>query len=58
MREQGYASDKMENQLEMQKEHKQQVDSADEVAGRKEKGTMTGLLDKLTGDPQKGDPNK
>lgn len=41
----------MENELEMRKENKQEVNSADEVAGRKEKGTMTGLLEKVTGDP-------
>ena len=58
MRDQTHSSDKMENELEMQKEHKQSIDSADQVAGRKEKGTATGLLDKLTGDPHKGDPNK
>ena len=35
----------------MQKEHKHKVHSADEVAGRKDKGSMTGLLEKVTGDP-------
>ena len=34
MREQSHAGDKMENELEMQKENKQHVDSADQVAGR------------------------
>lgn len=58
MREQSHSSDKMENELEMQKERKGSLDSADQVAGRKEKGTMTGLMEKLTGDPKKGDPNK
>ena len=41
----------MENELEMRKENKQKLNSADEVAGRKEKGSMTGLLQKVTGDP-------
>lgn len=58
MREQGHADDKMENELEMQKEHKQGADSADQVAGREEKGAMTGLLEKVTGNSKKGDPNK
>lgn len=51
LRQQSHASDKMENELEMQKEHKHKVHSADEVAGRKDKGSMTGLLEKVTGDP-------
>lgn len=58
MRDQTHSSDKMENELEMQKGHKEGADSAEEVAGRKDKGAMTGLLEKVTGDPKKGDPNK
>lgn len=40
----------MENKLEMRKENKQETNSADEVAGRKEKGSIPGLLQKVTGD--------
>lgn len=41
----------MENELEMQKENKQGLDNAEQVAGREGKGTGTGLLEKLTGHP-------
>lgn len=49
-RNQSHSENKMENELEMQKGNKQGLDSADEVAGREEKGSATGLLQKLTGD--------
>jgi len=38
----------MENSLEMAKANKVDTTKASQVAGRKEKGTGTGLLDKLT----------
>ncbi|KAK4893262.1 hypothetical protein LTR27_008385 [Elasticomyces elasticus] len=47
-REQSFESGKMENSLEMNKANKVETTQASQVAGRKEKGTGTGLLDKLT----------
>ncbi|KAK4550476.1 hypothetical protein LTR36_000055 [Oleoguttula mirabilis] len=41
-------SGKMENSLEANKANKVYMSDASEVAGRKGKGTGTGLLDKLT----------
>ena len=53
MRDTQPAKDKMENQLEIEKENKPSSDKAEDVAGRKEKGSVTGLLQKMTGDPGK-----
>ena len=53
MREKEWSSDKMENELEMQKANKTKAQSADEIGGRKGKGSMTGLLEKITPDPKK-----
>ncbi|KAK3631499.1 hypothetical protein LTR56_016863 [Elasticomyces elasticus] len=47
-REQSFESGKMENSLEMNKANKVETTEASQVAGRKDKGTGTGLLDKLT----------
>lgn len=47
-RETGAGSGQMENSLEMNKANKVETNDASEVAGRKGKGTGTGLLDKLT----------
>lgn len=41
----------MENELEEKKESKKSLDSAEDVAGRKEEGTRTKTLEKLTGNP-------
>lgn len=38
----------MENELEMAKDNKRKTDSANDVAGREHKGSVTGLLEKLT----------
>lgn len=48
MRNKAYDSDKMENELEMQKANKTKVSSAEEVGGRKGKGTLTGVLEKIS----------
>jgi hypothetical protein len=40
----------MENELELDKANKPTLDSSEDVAGRKEKGTGTKILEKLTGD--------
>lgn len=53
MREKEWSSDKMENELEMQKANKTKATKPEEVGGRKGKGTMTGLLEKITPDPRK-----
>ena len=50
MRNKDWASDKMENELEMQKANKTKATQPEDVGGRKEKGSMTGLLEKLTPD--------
>ncbi|TKA65826.1 hypothetical protein B0A55_08880 [Friedmanniomyces simplex] len=47
-RKQDYGSGKMENSLEMNKANKVETKEASDVAGRKEKGSGTGLLEKLT----------
>lgn len=39
----------MENALEINKANKPTLDSSEDVAGRKEKGTGTKVLEKLTG---------
>lgn len=44
----GAAAGQMENSLEMNKANKVETTDACNVAGRKGKGTGTGLLDKLT----------
>lgn len=38
----------MENELEMVKDNKRETDGANDVAGREHKGSVTGLLQKLT----------
>ena len=45
----------MENDLDIKKVkmNKQSMDSAGDVAGRKENGSMTKVLEKVTGDPSK-----
>ena len=53
MRKKDWSSDKMENELEMQKANKTKAQTADEVGGRKGKGTGLGLLEKITPDPKK-----
>ncbi|KAF2478834.1 hypothetical protein BDY17DRAFT_60243 [Neohortaea acidophila] len=50
MRNKAYDADKMENELEMHKANKTKVSSAEEVGGRKGKGTLTGVLEKITPD--------
>ena len=50
---------KMENELEINKANKPSTNSANEVAGRKDKGPMDKVMDKITGDPESkttGDP--
>lgn len=39
----------MENDLEINKANKPTLDSSEDVAGRKEKGTGTKIIEKLTG---------
>lgn len=50
MREKDWSSDKMENELEMQKANKTKSQKPEDIGGRKHKGSMTGLLEKLTPD--------
>jgi hypothetical protein len=45
----GGDENKMENQLEINKANKPTLDSSEDVAGRKEKGTGTKILEKVTG---------
>jgi hypothetical protein len=45
------ASDKMESELEMNKANKPSPEKPEDVAGRENKGVMTGLLDKITSKP-------
>ncbi|KAK5163644.1 uncharacterized protein LTR77_010593 [Saxophila tyrrhenica] len=42
-------SSKMENELELDKANKGSLNSSDDVAGRKDKGTGTKVLEKMTG---------
>ena len=44
---------KLENELEMVKDNKRKTDTVNDVAGREDKGSLTGLLEKLT---PKNDP--
>ena len=41
----------MENELELAKANKTKAEQPEDVAGRKDKGSMTGLLEKLTPNP-------
>ena len=45
-----FQSGKMENELELQKANKTKAQVPEDIAGRKDKGSMTGLLQKLTPD--------
>ena len=50
MKEKDWSSDKMENELEMQKSNKRSTNREEEVGGREGKTSFTGLLGKLTPD--------
>ena len=50
MRQKDWSSDKMENELEMHKANKTKAQKPEDIAGRKEKGSMTGMLEKLIPD--------
>ena len=39
---------KMENELELNKANKPKAEKPEDIAGRKDKGSMTGLLEKIT----------
>ena len=51
MRASASSDDKMENELEMKKANKQELNSSEDVAGQEKKGTISKVMDKVTGKP-------
>ena len=51
MRASASSDDKMENELEMKKASKQELNSSEDVTGQEKKGTVSKVMDKITGKP-------